>query len=139
MLRGKAGLFGHVTKHPLLFSFHQFELQPCLKAMSTVVRFEKFVWWSNLGIYHFEVVCLHLDVSGWRRNDFCSRWIVLCWNQEEIELWQHGRAKEEGKSRGLRPKSSEWAIHWRAFGELNGALFDCRTVRRLKVYLVLFC
>lgn len=99
MLRaaGRSALCGHVTKHPLLFSFHHFELQPCLKVMSTVVRFEKFVWWSNLGIYRFEVDCLHLNVFGWRRNDFCPWRIVLCWNCEELELRATWRSERGGK------------------------------------------
>lgn len=97
---GRWPLLGHVTKHPLLFSFHHFELQPCLKVMSTEVRFVKFIGWSKLVIYHFEAECLHLNAFGWRRNDFCSWWIVLCWNCKELGLratWTNERGGKISK------------------------------------------
>lgn len=67
-----------------------------LKVMSTVIRFWTFTAWIKLRIHRFEAECLPLDVIGWRRNDFCSRRIVLCWNSESLSLqarWTNGRGE----------------------------------------------
>lgn len=88
----------HVTKHPpypIIQSQH-FVLQPCLKVMSTLVGFERFIVWIKLRIYRFEAECLLLDVIGWRRNDFCSWRTVLRWNSESLSL-QARWAKDRGE------------------------------------------
>lgn len=51
---------------------------------------------------------------------------------------QDGRATEARKSWALRPRSSEWTVYRRAFGESIDAQLNCHTVRLLKLLIALF-